>query len=896
MLTFYDPTKSEAEEIPTENELERVVSFDTMAVLRMAASTKEYVYLPEGFEDASNALSISECPLSGVRPKAPLPVSGSNMRQMLCAYLAARGIIFYDARFCKSSQAVTKQYESGGDLIAQSLLEEFKHAISERNSSTPPGANGPFQSQTSRRLAVTLLLPQVASGRHTANTSHLYKLDALAKIAASTSKRAFSLDAAGVPQANTSERQGTPITDRVRISVVAGHRAVGSFSTSLKISDHVVFSTPLWRKRAMICVSFVFGAQIKHIPVVIDEIIPMQTVWAAITALQSTIVQAQVASDGEFLAAQGLVCQDFLDTGDLCEDDVPAGKVFLDFQAKMQLNFSKLHFTDTRMEVTPEVAQRIEVMRTTPTCTIRHVRICREATYSEFTNPNFNRKHCVGALFGSSPELCEQYILRSRCRVPRDPATRTWPIFGLDYPEEEEQRADMCVLWFSVERLHIGKQLNLFFPRLLHGKEVTDQRHCSITMVVSRMTSVEALLRNGFWILPCSQRSISPLPSPNAHAYQMAYMRMFSDTIGFLEAKNCSMALTMSAVEEPPPPDSRPPTPDDDFFSAILVREFGHPATTLEDAYALLSHYGAEDRTYAASFHNLLAAGMNSFGADASMSELMKAAAQSLTTNLASVSLNGPEEERERKRAKTPQDMTVERFPSPPPLTNDLRQESLASKLSDAASMTTEAALIAPTPLAKQDSLLHLWSGDAMSVCIGARFVGLKPFKVPTFDGLNCLLKFPLSRDAVEDVMEVIFYSYGVNMASLENDGKYWKDIMKLPALGDPPNPSDDALAAFQCIFGIYAGTMIGMGDPLAAYDTYVLFKPRSHGDCVLKRIDSTTRTHSTMLPTTTKEFFQPTATRQRILFVFFEVEVPVSEVGKVAFATELHIFRLPIE
>ena len=889
MLAFYDHHRnSDAEELPLENDLERVVSFDAMAVLRMAASTNEYVYLPVGLEDASNALSISVCLLSDVRPKALLPVSGSNMRAMLCAYLAACGIIFYDARFCKPSQATTKKYESDSDLIAQSLLQEFMHAISQRKSSVSAGANGPSQSQTSRTLAVTLLLPQVASGRHAANTSHLYKLDALARIAASTTKRAFSLDATGVPQANTSERQGTPITDRVRISVVAGHRAVGAFATSLKISEHVVFSTPSWMKTAMICVSFVVGTEIKHIPCVINEIIHMQTVTAAITAIQSTIVQAQMASGGEFLAAQGLVCPEFLES-DSGEDDAPAGKVFLDFQAKMQLNFSKLHFSDTRIEVTQEVAQRIAVLRTTQACAIRHVRICQPANYSEFTNPNFNKGHCVGVLFGSSPELCEQYMLRSRARVPREPVTRTWPIFGLGRPEEEEQCADICVLWFSVEKLHIGKQLNLFFPRLLHGREVTAERHCSISTVVPRMTSVEALLSSGLWILPCNQRSITPIPSPNARAYEMAYMRMFSDTIGLLEANTGAMAQTSSVGAAPPLQDTRPPAPDkpdNDFFSAIVVREFGHPATTLDDVYALLSHHGAECTLGAASFRNLLAAGMNRYGGDASMSDLLKEAAKALKTGL--------EHPTNCDTLRYADAEGVDRMQVETTLKNDQRQESLASSLSDAVSVaTTEAASIAQTALARQDELLHLWSGETMSVCAVAGMARLKPFKVPNFPR-DCMLYFPMRTKTVEDAMENIFHGYGVHMATLINDGKWWKRSMNLPALGGPPNPSEDSLAAFQCIFATYASTMLAMGDTtLAAYDTYVLFKPRSHGDCVLKRIDSTT--HSTMLPTTTGEFLK-LSTRRRILFVLLEADVHAMSIRKVAFATELLIFRLPNE
>ena len=313
-MTLHDPERLDTK-TPLESSIARPPSFHVYRALLAAAFSKENVYLPYGLEDATNHPSIEAMPFGSKRPEAPLPCgSGSQsassvgIRPMYSAFMAASWIVYCDARVTPAQFLQRGASVGAGkpakEMIAHSMLSELtdaaKTGLSPGNALGRSTATtlGPHDSQRSRRIAATLLLPRVLSGRTRANRRDITFLDAFALITVSTNRPCFSVDPNGVPHSASDggsdggeAGRAVALTDMVRMSVVAGSGAVASFAKTLDIASTPMFRTDEWKRSAILCFSYVVGATVLHTPLVLDDCTGVDTVVQAVLTIQNAALR-----------------------------------------------------------------------------------------------------------------------------------------------------------------------------------------------------------------------------------------------------------------------------------------------------------------------------------------------------------------------------------------------------------------------------------------------------------------------------------------------------------------------------------------------------------------------------------------------------------------------------
>jgi len=193
-------------------------------------------------------------------------------------------------------------------------------------------------------------------------------------------------------------------------------------------------------------------------------------------------------------------------------------------------------------------------------------------------------------------------------------------------PEGEEVSANICVLWFKPEPVHIGGDLNLFGPRVLSGAGVCEFNDCHVGRVVPNMANVERLVAAGFFVVPCTQKSTLPNYAPRTTVLWQAFEQFLYETQQQIkEPLGCG---TSTVVEQNLKYSSLPSAADasdhDKLYSSILSSHLGHPCATIGRAYAVLQEHAAKESIEASAFHGLVSAGLAKFGESFAMEALMK--------------------------------------------------------------------------------------------------------------------------------------------------------------------------------------------------------------------------------------------------------------------------------
>ena len=908
---------------PLESSIARPPSFHVYRTLLAAAFSNECVYLPHGLEDAANHPSIEAMPFGSKRPEAPLPcgsggqsASSVGTRPMYGAFMAASWIVHYDARVTPAQFLARGASVGAGkpakEMIAHSMLSELtdaaKAGLAPGNALGRSSAKtlGPHDSQRSRRIAATLLLPRAMSGRTRANRRDITFLDAFALIASSTNRPCFSVDPDGMPHSasdgggeGVGAGRAVALTDMVRMSVVAGGGAVASFAKTLDIASTPMFTTDEWKRNTILCFSYVVGAAVLHTPLVLDDCTGVDTVVQAVRTIQNAALRGQILSKGELVLPHGFVSHDYVNVDDECDDDVSEASVasshFLRLQAAKQHEFRRLHIRETNIDVPIDVVRQFDFdgIHGRP----RFVRICSNQTNIDRLK---DESHCPGMLFSTNDELMVEYLNRNRLQAPPHPWTREWPPYGLSPPLDEERHANASVLWMRIETHKVGSQLNLFFPRVLMGKEVTDAVGCRVFSVIPTLCPVESVVCSGNYVLPCTTESMLPAGAGEmASRLYNAFGRAIDESFDYLNntkspmttddarlgitnrvrqppSPSCSLqhaavASPQNAGEEAATPSSASPTQADDaFIAALMGAKLGHPASTCGDAYDLLQEHSASELAYSRSFHTLVAAGVSKLGAEVSMHQLMEEAASALIDRLsidAPGSVPSPCSEYEdsvsdsdRKRARTP--CGAARSPpaiAPPPrLIDSLRQNSTASGLSEASTFSmgessgvgrvgssqNDLPLLAPLPLTRQDSLRRHLSDD-LNLRRLAGIAGLKPHPLPGFDKGEAWLSFPLDSESVEDLVEATWSAYGMR-CDIYQDAVSSNNLMSarigVPTENGTTTKLERFLGGFKFVYSAYYQIMKSHGrDILEDFDTFILFRPFSSTDATLYCITATT-------------------------------------------------------
>ena len=256
------------------------------------------------------------------------------------------------------------------DAIAQSLTAELANAAQTSLSPTnafgrsTAAALGPHDSQRSRRIAVTLLLPRAASGKTRANNREIALLDAFALIAVSTNKQCFSVDSKGVPiELGSKKGDEVKLTDSVRMSVVAGSAHVASFARTIGIAADPIFASDEWRKNSIITFSYVTESNIVHESVLLDDVVstPSTAVIQSIRCIHTASFRAQLQSHGKLVLPHGLLSEQYIAAFEEPDDcsDVLSESQFLMLQAEKQREFRRLHVRDLKVDIPMDVVRNI---------------------------------------------------------------------------------------------------------------------------------------------------------------------------------------------------------------------------------------------------------------------------------------------------------------------------------------------------------------------------------------------------------------------------------------------------------------------------------------------------------------------------------------------------------
>jgi len=217
----------------------------------------------------------------------------------------------------------------------------------------------------------------------------------------------------------------------------------------------------------------------------------------------------------------------------------------------------------------------------------------------------------------------------------------------------------------------------------------------------------------------------------------------------------------------------------------------------------------------------------------------------------------------DRKRPRTPYGAarSPPAFVPPPRITDSLRQDSMASGLSEAStfnmgessgvsgvtsssSSLNDLPLLAPLPLTRQDSLRRHLSDD-LNLRRLAGIAGLKPYSLAGFDNGEAWLSFPLDSQSVEDLVEAIWSAYGMR-CDIYQDAVSSNNLISarigVPTENGITTQLERFLGGFKFVYSTYYRIMKSHGrDILEDFDTFILFRPFTSTDATLYSITATT-------------------------------------------------------
>jgi len=861
---------------PLESSIPRPPSFHVYNSLLSAPFSVESVYLPYGLEDSTNSGPAEDGKHN--RPTAPFPgfqsVNGVGIRPMYSAYLAATWICYIDPRV-NPSQCINRDgfMKQPKEMIAHSLLSEMTNAAeagllpSNALGRSTVVMKGPHGSQRSRRIAATLLLPRAQSGREIANYNDIKFLNAFALIATATNKQCFAVDKDGVPQSVELQSGETPValTEIVRMSVVAGGSAVASFAKTLGIANTPIFASDEWKQSQIVCISYVVGETVVHAPIVLPAVSGfVLSVARAVRAIQNAALRAQILSKGNLVLPHGFVSTDYIANID---DDDAEDSHFLRIQALKQGLFRRLHIQETKIDVPLDVVKQFD--SDTTHCRPRFVRICSNTASIDRLQ---DESHCPGMIFTTNEDLTLEYLHRNRLQALPHPWTKVWPAYGLSPAVDEERRANVSVLWMRIETHSVGAQLNLFFPRVLMGNEVTEARDSRMFTVVPTLCPIESVLCSGNYVLPCTPQSMLPAGhgDMSSRLYK-AFCRAIDESFDYLNSLKSpiSMAMPSDVLEQAATSLETPTatatwtatTADDAFIGALFGSKIGHPANTCGDAYDLLQEHAASELAYSRSFHSLVAAGVSKLGAGISLHTLMDEAASALVERLSLREIENVDEYDgiDRKRPRTPN------FPLG--FIGSCRQDSTVSLSSNAPTQINANCL---TPIPFRDSLQpYLCDNDNLRRL--ARIGGLVSYKLPGFDQGEGACVFPLDSESVEDLLDAIWLGYKVKLDVFRKD----EDKLIAARIGVPHTetstaPIDCFIDGFKFVYAAYYRTIYDTGvDVMDEFETYALFLPFEGTDAKLYAI----RANSSFERVNTDKLLEPLKKTNKILFCITQLK-----------------------
>lgn len=640
-LCAYDSCADDA--APLECDLKRPGTFDSYTICSQKQFSKEPVLLPKGLESVESPGFVRGQRFN--RNTAPYP--GKPLRQTLTAFVTANGIGHLDQR---------SHAHFDGSVLAVGVQAELEHhAELAADRSTPMRLkSGPHNTQRSRGVAITLLLPSATAGRPHLNQTQLALLNALARMAqapavAATAVSAKEANAGG----STGGGGGTPTlvrdepiprvwpssaseteprcTEAVRLSVVAGREEVASFIRRLQV--RTPSNDMSWASDHAVCVSYV-DVRSRQLKSVYSKVsLPggggasAASVSDAACAVMDAVQAVQLESGGALTVPPCFLSPDSVD---LEEPEPSDHGPFLELQAELQRKFKELYLCKPFVEVSKAAlasfaaAPRAGEDR-------RFVRVCSSARpWAEE-----DHTHNVGVLYASDAEILDSYLLRCRSEVPRQWPSNVWPPYVLLPPEGEELSANISVLWFKPESVHVGGDLNLFGARVRTGVPVCEFDDSHTGRVIPNIACVERIRSAGFFVVPCTRRSVLPSHSPHMHALYTAFSAFFSDTEDQLfEPMACGTSTSPDTTAMLTAGDGNGDVDGDGplstLFSSMMTSQLGHPCATVGDAYAVLQEHATTTSLNGSAFHRLLSAAMTRYGGGFEMETLMNLCADSL--------------------------------------------------------------------------------------------------------------------------------------------------------------------------------------------------------------------------------------------------------------------------
>lgn len=755
------------------NEIPTPPTFNVYERASRATFREELVYFPWPLEDAKEAIATdSHEPSQLQRSLAPMPVSvaadaGGGLRPAFQAFLCANGIVFRDSRMMK--EAITRRRmvsprpkaNEVDDPMARAVLAELESARLARRSlsvtqRTTGAVSGPHATQSSRRVAVTLLLP-IASvdsagrplGKMRINSPSIMLLDAFAAIAQSTS--AMSGDAPSGRGASAV----TPATAIVRFGVAVGHHNVSSFAAAMGLHEKAPFANEDWKITPVVVYSFVSGSEKVHAAAPLPASTTITTLHDAVVTLQETARFVQSSSKNELCLPHGFVNIDYVPLPDL--EYVSHSSVFLNLQADLQRRFKTLYYNDVHSEVDREVVQRLVESsrhRTKPRSdrerderTLhRFVRICpRSAGIADMRDP----RHCIGLLLSSDDGELANFMARSR-------ENAQGPIYGLEVPMGEDG-GDACVLFWTDAEVSIGTHLNLFFPRDRFEKPVTELSNSRAYAVQCFLWPLGRVIDSNFFVLPCTVRSIMPDERRSESATFDAFLRTMHSHV--LQLKRLAETTTrlqgatcfLDEYKLPDPPEQ---SAQSAFFGALMGARVGAPCFTLHDAHSLMIEHSAEERVEAAAWTDFVAAAMdNGLDSTTTIADAMSQMTQAFR-ELKSAECDAT------KRRKTP---TPNDSPTTLPTFSDARQKSVDSFSTMSAFSTADtASVLQPVPIKREDSLVkHLSDVNDFAVVMKlAKLTSFSPEWLEEEDELE--ITWPLNGESIDTLQDAIWASFAL--------------------------------------------------------------------------------------------------------------------------------------
>ena len=771
-----------------ENTISRPPTFPVASIALKASFSSLQCFFPRGIDDSTTPCAADSLI---VRPTAPMPnavaqrVDGPTMlglRPQLQAFIAANGVVHYDARFHGTTSirrvAPSRPSTSGGggpdDLLARGLLAEFKAALG----ATSATVAGPHATQPPRRVAATLLLPMTRAGKQRVNADAVSLLDAFAAIARSP------LCSASKTTSMPESKDADTATSAVRFSVAAGEDDVVAFADGVGILSSGPLASVEWKRTPVLCFSFIHGSDVRHVPIAVgsNSTHVQVTPVSATTLLQEAARFAQMNAGGGVVLPPGFLRLDHVSVAD---DDDQQFSTFLHMQAELQREFRKLHIRDVDVGVPRDTISRIvessalhsssspgvALLPSSSEARQRFVRMCPVGTPpEEFANNYFN--HIVGVLFCNNQELLASYL--RRCRDSEQS-----PIYGLSPPIDDECSCEPTVLFWQNEVVSIGPKLCLFFPRVGLGDKVTDFEFSRIEAVVPRLWPVARVLESRHYILPCTDASATPAMSPSSRSLCRAFGNLMEEAITQCSAlqgrEDLALRLCQESVKE------ATNTPEDLFHGALLGARLGQPATTIRDAYNFLLAHNAPQRAETSTFLRLVTLGMSKSNPDSSLSDLLARAVDTFAEAL-DLDAGAP-----AKRARTPAAALCASAMA------DIRPQPSTSDLSEASTVA------APTPQPRRSGGLVAHFRDPAQFRRLTALAGVKVWLIPEFSTLG--VPWPIDGESTADLKFAVWTA----LASSGDCKKKWKDALDIAY--DGPLSADGLARAFGATLRSHAAT-----------------------------------------------------------------------------------------